>query len=120
MGKGSELQLTVGQGPFLWRDHGPVLPPLLPCLGLLPHSLAFLLFWFNKTKSGSLAERDGERAARPHPNYQPQITIPRLIPGLPLQCPDSISCALLPSQVHSPSPFSLVQEASERDPNGPF
>lgn len=26
-------------------------PP--PCPGLLPYSLAFLLFWFNKTKSGA-------------------------------------------------------------------
>ena len=34
-----------------------VFSPLPPCLGLLPQSLAFLLFWFNKTKSGALAAR---------------------------------------------------------------
>lgn len=49
VGKGSKPQLLVGQGPFLWTGHSPVLPPFPPCLGLLPQSLAFLLFWFNKT-----------------------------------------------------------------------
>lgn len=36
MGKGSKPQLLAGQGPFLWTGHGPILPPLPPCLGLLP------------------------------------------------------------------------------------
>lgn len=72
----------------LWgRDHfcegtSPVLL-LSPCLGLLPHSLAFLLFWFNKTKSGSLAERDGERAARPHLITNPKSHHPQAHPGAP-------------------------------------
>lgn len=66
----------LSQRPFLWTGHNPVLPLLPPRLGLQPYSLAFLLFWFNKTKSDSLAGRGGERAARPHPrpqSHHPQI-----------------------------------------------
>lgn len=71
MEEGGESRLLAGQGRFLWTGHGPVFPPIPPCLGLLPYFLDFLLFWFNKTKSGSLAGRDGGRASRPHPNHHP-------------------------------------------------
>lgn len=91
-GQGGERQLSLNS---LWvRDHfcgQATAPSFLPsplCLGLLPYFLAFLLFWFNKTKSDNLAGRDLGRAARPHPRWwglgagrtvgsHPQITTPR-------------------------------------------
>lgn len=57
--------LLVGQGPLLWTGHTLVLPPLPPCLGLLPYSLAFLLFWFNKTVWSLAARGWGRCQATP-------------------------------------------------------
>lgn len=94
----------LGKGPFLWTGHTLVLPPLPPGLGLLPYSLAFLLFWFNKTKSGACRSGLGG-AARPHPNHQPQVPEPSSSWGSHFNASTPSLCSLL--ALRSPQPFSV-------------
>ena len=84
-----------------------VLPPLPLCLGLLPQSLAFLLFWFNKTKSGALAARvRGELPGHTliaTQNHHPQVPEPSS--SFNTSILDSVS--MLPTALPSPQPFSV-------------
>lgn len=79
-------------------------PPFLPSMsGLAAYSLASLLFWFNKTKSGGLGGRDGG-AAMSHPNHHPQVP-PRA--KLILELPGSaLAVSVLPTALSRPQPFS--------------
>lgn len=108
-GKAASFNSLQGRDHFDGQATAPSFLSSPPCLGLLPYSLAFLLFWFNKTKSGSLAGKGEGRAARPHPNHHLKSPPPgpraKLILGFPLQCLDSIS--MLPPAFPSPQPFSV-------------
>lgn len=60
VGMTAESQVIMRQGPFCGPATTSAFLPSPPGLGSLPQFLAFLLFWFKKTKPGSVVWKGGE------------------------------------------------------------